>query len=127
VVFGPRVHELFGLEHCQIVISTARHEFFGLGSLEAIRAGAFPVLPRDLAYPELLPKSERSNQRFFYDREDRPTACLARAIDCIQKGEWMPERRELIHFTDRFDWSQLAPLFDQHFDRVAAEQTDAAR
>jgi hypothetical protein len=37
------------------VLSTARHEFFGIGVCEALLAGCLPWLPNRLSYPELVP------------------------------------------------------------------------
>ncbi len=37
------------------VLSTARHEFFGIAVAEALLAGCLPWLPHRLSYPELLP------------------------------------------------------------------------
>ena len=37
------------------VLSTARHEFFGLAVVEAMLSGCLPWLPQRLSYPELLP------------------------------------------------------------------------
>jgi Mg2+/Co2+ transporter CorB len=34
-----------------VLVSTARHEFFGVAAVEAMTAGCFPVLPERLAYP----------------------------------------------------------------------------
>ncbi len=45
---------LAALRQADIFLSTARHEFFGLATAEAIAAGCIPVVPRRLAYPELL-------------------------------------------------------------------------
>ncbi|MCZ6836844.1 MAG: DUF3524 domain-containing protein [Planctomycetota bacterium] len=43
------------LSRCDWVLSTANHEFFGLGVVEAMLAGCLPWLPERLSYPELLP------------------------------------------------------------------------
>lgn len=42
---------------CDIVFSSAKHENFGLAVMESVAMGCYPVLIRDLAYPELYPKS----------------------------------------------------------------------
>ena len=44
--------ELLG--ECDVVVSTARHEFFGISVAEAVAAGCRPLAPRRLAYPEVL-------------------------------------------------------------------------
>ena len=46
------------LARADIVFSTADHEFFGIGVLEAVAAGAWPVVPDRLAYPEVLHNSD---------------------------------------------------------------------
>ena len=41
------------LNSLDLVVSTADHEYFGIAMCEAISAGAVPVLPAKLSYPEL--------------------------------------------------------------------------
>lgn len=41
------------------VLSTARHEFFGIAVTEALLAGCLPWLPERLSYPELVPPESR--------------------------------------------------------------------
>ncbi len=42
-----------------IAVSTAIHEFQGLGMLEAAGAGAAPLVPDALVYPEQYPRAYR--------------------------------------------------------------------
>jgi glycosyltransferase involved in cell wall biosynthesis len=42
-----------------IAVSTAVNEFFGIAMVEACYAGCFPLVPDDLAYPELYPAQFR--------------------------------------------------------------------
>ena len=48
-----------------MVVSCARHEFFGISMVEAVAAGAYPLLPNRLAYPEVF--DQAANPDFFYD------------------------------------------------------------
>jgi len=47
------------LNQGDLVVSTARHEFFGMAVLEAARAGCRPLVPDRLAYVELYPDQFR--------------------------------------------------------------------
>jgi len=40
-----------------VVVSAAGHEFFGMAIVEAIAAGAVPILPNRLSFPELIEPS----------------------------------------------------------------------
>lgn len=49
---APQYREL--LLSSDVVVSAADHEFFGIALVEAIAAGAVPVLPNRLSFPELI-------------------------------------------------------------------------
>lgn len=56
------------LGQTNFVVSTANHEFFGISTVEAILAGAWPVLPNRLAYPELVGMGDNAqSDLFLYD------------------------------------------------------------
>ncbi|MDP7033394.1 MAG: DUF3524 domain-containing protein [Planctomycetota bacterium] len=51
------------LQRTHLVVSCARQEFFGLSVLEATHAGAHPVVPDRLVYPEIYPREFRYRSR----------------------------------------------------------------
>ncbi|RKY11719.1 MAG: DUF3524 domain-containing protein [Planctomycetota bacterium] len=58
------------LAESDIAVSTANHEFFGIGMLEAIAAGCYPLLPNRLSYPSIiqsLVEDKNQQQAFLYD------------------------------------------------------------
>lgn len=59
----PAYREL--LLQSDIVVSTADHELFGVAAVEATAAGAVPLLPDRLSYPEIVPR--RFHPAVLYD------------------------------------------------------------
>jgi glycosyltransferase involved in cell wall biosynthesis len=113
-----RAGYLRALGEAHIVVSTARHEFFGLGTLEALRTGLLPVLPHDLAYPELLPAELHGN--YLYARPDGQgnglNTALELALEVVLEDRDRPRREALIRHTDRFAWPELAGRYDAVFE-----------
>lgn len=93
------------LGEADVIVSTAKHEFFGLSVAEAIAAGAFPLLPRRLSYPELLESVEtKSPDEFFYDGSIEDLARrLTQAAKLVETGELWPPNTQ--HGTSRMDAS----------------------
>jgi glycosyltransferase involved in cell wall biosynthesis len=99
------------LRRADVVVSTARHEFFGVAITEAIYAGAFPVLPHRLVYPERIPAEHHATCLFRTDG------------DLVDRLTWaVTHRRERERVVDalrpvmtRCDWSVVAPRYDRAF------------
>lgn len=64
------------LSKAHIVLSTAKHEFFGISVLEGILHGACPILPNKLSYPELY--SEYFENISFYETTDELKSTVER-------------------------------------------------
>jgi glycosyltransferase involved in cell wall biosynthesis len=115
-----RTDYLAALDASHIAVSTARHEFFGLATLEALRRGLAPVLPDDLAYPELLPTELRCAP-FLYDPSRSPTAiadAITRTTERL-RGPHDP-RSNVAQATERYLWNTIAPALDAHLVAAVA-------
>lgn len=106
------------LWQADIVVSTALHEFFGAAVVEACYCGCFPILPRRLSYPELIPP--RYHHQCLYDDPDGLMARLRHAICHPEKVRALNLQPDMA----RFDWRQLAPVYDQWLEEMAAGPRD---
>lgn len=122
---------LRALAEADAVVSTADHEFFGLAVVEAVAAGAFPLLPRRLAYPEVLAEEDD----FFYGGEDdagegeavTEVEALARRLGelarRVEEGGlsrlWRGDPGRGRRVVRRFAWETRAARLDEGLERLA--------
>ena len=102
------------LRAADIVVSTSRQEFFGIGVTEAIYAGAFPILPNGLAYPERLPRSH--HERCLYEDAADLSEKIAWAATNVDEARAMTD--SLRPSMAAFDWSEMAPVYDSTFEAI---------
>ena len=96
------------LQRCDIAVSTARHEFFGIAMLEATHFGVRPLVPDRLAYPELYPPALRYPGGGDADADGLVEA-LARLCEAYAAGQALrADRRSL---TAPFTVRALGPRF----------------
>ena len=95
------------LRQADLVISTADHEFFGISVLEAICAGAHPLLPERLSYPELIP--EELHSACLYRNEDD---LLDKATQLLRDPRDAPPslRRRV---AEHYGWRGVAQQLDE--------------
>lgn len=79
-----------------IVLSTARHEFYGMAVIEAVRAGCYPVLPARLSYPELFP------EEFLYEDDE-----LSGRLHLLLQDQSKLDRSRAKVLTEGFSWGHL--------------------
>ena len=95
------------LYQADVVVSTAIHEFFGISVLEAIYAGAYPLLPRRLSYPELLPVA--LHDAHLYDDWEGLVAGLRWAMAHPQRVR----AADLTWVADAYRWERLVGRYDE--------------
>lgn len=105
------------LSRAHIAVSTASQENFGYAAVEAMAAGAVPLLPDRLSYPELLPPSLRPHLLYRTDREllDRLTTWLRDPATHVD-----PLRAPVMRAARRHDWSRRVPPLDTWLDHQHA-------
>ena len=100
------------LGQCDILPVTSYQDFFGISVAEAIYAGVVPLLPRRVAYPELIPP--RYHNDYLYDEGD-----LAERLRRMLTEKQRPPAALSRHIA-RFDWRRMAAEYDRVLSRFAA-------
>jgi len=98
------------LPSCDVVVSTALQEFFGVSVVEAIAAGSRPVLPDRLSYPWLIPDE-------YHDEVLYPDGGLVDALMTALADPIPPPG--LQSALGRYSWDRLAPIYDRRFGVLA--------
>jgi hypothetical protein len=88
-----------------VVLSTADQEFFGIGVVEAIAAGAHPVLPDRLVYPERIDAIGGDPSSTLFNDPTEAASLIASALTT----EPDPDLRTA---TQQYDWKKVAPNYD---------------
>ena len=96
------------LREADIVVSTSRHEFFGIAVAEAVSSGCVPVLPKALAYPEVW-----GDAAIYHDHTPGTIA------DCIELSITIEPSARFESLADPYTWSQVAPRMDDAIEALA--------
>jgi glycosyltransferase involved in cell wall biosynthesis len=102
------------LWQADIVVSTALHDFFGAAVVQACYCDCYPVLPRDLAYPELIP--ETHHDACLYGDFEGLLQRLRWAITHVESARAFSLRKHLV----QFDWLKMAPQYDVRMAEAVA-------
>ena len=111
-----------------MIVSTAGHEFFGISVVEGISAGAYPVLPKRLAYPEILGFGEVEGvEEFFYEGGAGELANrLTELAGRVQKNSlWGRDRYRAARLVERFEWDNRAKVLDEQLEKVLLGRTQS--
>lgn len=99
-------HQLSSMD---IVVSTADHEFFGIAMCEAMWAGAVPIVPNRLSYPEYVPETLR------YDSLEEAALKIVRLSG---DRSWESLQAECRRRIEPFRMPKVASIIDSEIDAL---------
>lgn len=102
------------LWQADITISTAHHEFFGISILEAIYCKTFPLLPKRLSYPEIIPG--RFHETCIYKNEEALVKKLFWAL--THRDEVENAGAEMATAVSHFSWPATSPKYDERMEKL---------
>lgn len=105
------------LRACDVVVSTADHEFFGVALLEAVSAGAIPLVPDRLVYPEIYPR-----ECLYADDADlfKRLSGLAQEKQVRGTLETLFDELRLAELSARYAFERRAQELDAALERVVS-------
>ena len=109
------------LKRADILPVTSIHDFFGASVVQALYCDTYPLLPDRLAYGEHIPQKFRSE--YFYEDFEGLLSRLRERIDDISGTRSVSTRP----FVERYDWSVMAPRYDEFFSRIRSEEEKHGR
>ena len=114
------------LQESDVVFSTANHEFFGIGVVEAMSMGVVPLLPTRLSYPELLePLTTPSTEALTYDGSVDDLVKAFQQIRSIRSSNaWGTLVDEIESCGRRFAWKNRAEQMDDAVRAVHAKHCE---
>lgn len=104
------------LIEADVFVSSAVHEFFGISAVEAMAAGAFPLLPDRLSYPEIMQAGQGADVAdYFYDGSvEHLTERLIELAQRVEKGRLWPDDPDRVRrMMEPYHWDNLAPKLDE--------------
>ena len=97
---------------------TSHHDFFGASVVEAVYCDCYPLLPRRLSYPELIPTQFHSE--CLYDDFDD----LVDRLQAVLENNNRLDRTPLRAAVSRFDWKKMAAQYDERWEHLVAHVQD---
>ncbi len=104
------------LKEASLTVSTAYQENFGLAAAESVLAGAYPLFPSRLSYPELLPGTHHA-QTLYREDADFPPRLAGLVRDFLQGNP--PDSEPLQRHFERYTWEKMIESWDTALEEAA--------
>lgn len=119
---GPRILQFGYIENrkeyldwlysSDILPVTSNQDFFGMSFVEAVYCGIYPLLPRRLSYPEILPP-EMFPQNYYDNFEN-----LVEKLTVLLSNPKLIQHIDFKEHLKRFAWENKAPEYDAFFESL---------
>jgi len=109
------------LRAADVVVSTAGHEFFGIAMVEAVAAGAFPLLPQRLAYPEVFARfaGPGLDDGTYDGSVEHLAARLLELCTRHARGDlWQGDPTRGTRSVAGYEWSESARALDERLSAI---------
>lgn len=100
------------LWQADILPVTSNQDFFGASVVEALYCDCFPLLPKRLVYPELIP--DELHSKYFYNDFNDLVNRLEKAIEDVDALK----EHSLRWVAKELCWSIWAPKYDAQFQKI---------
>ena len=95
------------LHRADILPVTSIQDFFGASIVEALYCGCYPLLPKRLSYPELIPYDKYPYVFYLYFQEF--VEKLGRSLKEIKTTR----QQNFRHCIEKYSWQNMAPEYDK--------------
>ncbi|GMQ93301.1 MAG: DUF3524 domain-containing protein [Acidimicrobiia bacterium] len=107
------------LNGASVVLSTAHQEFFGIGVTEAVAAGAHPVFPDRLVYPERIADFGANPEISLYGSPEEAVELIIDTLDRQPDPAVSKAAR-------KFGWDEIASLYDDKLIALAGRGSESS-
>jgi glycosyltransferase involved in cell wall biosynthesis len=103
------------LRQGSVVVSTALQENFGIAVVEAMRHGCLPIVPKQLSFPEIVPRWLHADC-LYRDQDDLEEKLAAQVLSSRDRQD---TRKRLCSAMRPYAWPVAIGRFDQELGRLA--------
>lgn len=102
------------LQSADIVVSTAKHETFGISIVESVFCGALPLLPNRLSYPELFPPPAFGAEHLYEHPLKDGVSKLVSLLHIVTTNQdaTMAMQVKAKDAVAKFRWENMGPIYN---------------